>query len=51
MEEMEAYYDEKFKSYDEPFSMLHFEVFDAITWKYLEPHLPVNPEAFSMSDR
>lgn len=25
--------------------MLYFKVFDAITWKYIEPYLPVNPEA------
>jgi len=50
MEEMEAYCDEKSKSHDESFSMLHFQIFDTINWKYLEPCLPVNPEAFSMSD-
>ena len=45
MEEIEAYYTEKSKKYDESFSMLYFRVFDAITWRYLEPYLPVNPEA------
>jgi len=44
-EEIEAYCTEKSKKYDESFSMLHFRVFDAITWRYLEPYLPVNPEA------
>lgn len=45
MGEIEAYYTEKSKKYDESFSMLYFRVFDAITWRYLEPYLPVNPEA------
>ena len=45
MEEIDAYYTEKPKKYDESFSMLYFRVFDAITWRYLEPYLPVNPEA------
>jgi ubiquinone/menaquinone biosynthesis C-methylase UbiE len=45
MEEAEVYYDEKSKSYDEAFSMLYFRVFDAVTWKYLEPYLPANPNA------
>jgi len=33
MEEIEAYYTEKSKNYDELLSMLHFRVFDAITWE------------------
>jgi ubiquinone/menaquinone biosynthesis C-methylase UbiE len=45
MEETEIYYDEKSKSYDETLSILYFRVFDAITWKYLEPYLPTNPNA------
>jgi ubiquinone/menaquinone biosynthesis C-methylase UbiE len=45
MEEIENYYNEKSKTYDEPFSILYFRVFDAITWKYLEPYLPTNPNA------
>lgn len=45
MEGTETYYDEKAESYDETFSMLYFRVFDAITWKYLEPYLPTNPNA------
>ena len=45
MEEIEIYYNEKSKSYDETFSMLYFRVFDAITWKYLEPYLPTDPNA------
>jgi len=45
MEGTEVYYDEKSKSYDETFSILYFKVFDAITWKYLEPYLPINLNA------
>ena len=45
MEETEIYYDQKCRSYDETFSMLYFRVFDAITWKYLEPYLPTKPNA------
>jgi len=45
MEGIGAYHDEKSKSYDETFSILYFRVFDIITWKYLEPYLPTNPNA------
>jgi ubiquinone/menaquinone biosynthesis C-methylase UbiE len=45
MEEVEAYYDEKSAIYDEKFEMLYFRVYDAITWKYLEPYGPRNPDA------
>jgi hypothetical protein len=33
MEEAGVYYDEKFKNYDETFSILYFRVFDVVTWK------------------
>lgn len=45
MEEVKLYYDEKAKSYDEIFDMLYFKVYDAITWKYLEPYVPTDPNA------
>jgi ubiquinone/menaquinone biosynthesis C-methylase UbiE len=45
MEEARVYYDEKFKNYDETFSILYFRVFDVITWKYLEPYLPTGRNA------
>jgi ubiquinone/menaquinone biosynthesis C-methylase UbiE len=45
MEETRTYYDEKSRNYDETFSILYFRVFDAITWRYLEPYLPTNPKA------
>lgn len=45
MKEVEAYYDEKSASYDKQFEALYFRVYDAITWKYLEPYVPKNPTA------
>jgi len=45
MEEIESYYDKKSESYDEIFSTLYFKVYDAITWKYLEPHVPKDIKA------
>ena len=40
MEEVESYYDTKSESYDEIFGALYFRVYDAVTWKYLGPHVP-----------
>jgi len=45
MEDVEAYYDKKSGSYDEVFGTLYFKVYDAITWRYLEPYVPANPDA------
>jgi len=45
MEELKSYYNEKSKNYDETFSMLGYRVYDTITWKYLEPYIPTNPES------
>lgn len=45
MEEIESYYDKKSESYDSVFSTLYFRVYDAITWRYLEPYVPANPDA------
>jgi ubiquinone/menaquinone biosynthesis C-methylase UbiE len=45
MEEVESYYDKKSESYDEIFGTLYFSVYDAVTWKYLEPHVPSDPNA------
>jgi ubiquinone/menaquinone biosynthesis C-methylase UbiE len=42
---IEQYYDEKAKTYDAQFSNLYYRVYDAITWRYLEPHVPANPNA------
>ncbi|MDI6846650.1 MAG: methyltransferase domain-containing protein [Candidatus Bathyarchaeia archaeon] len=45
MEEVKLYYDEKAKSYDEIFDMLYFKVYDEITWRYIEPYVPIDPNA------
>jgi len=45
MAEVEDYYDEKAKKYDDIFNTLYFKIYDAVTWKFLEPYLPTNPEA------
>lgn len=45
MEEVKSYYNEKAKNYDDVFEMLVLRVLDAVTWKYLEPYLPKNPDA------
>ncbi len=45
MEDVKAYYDTKSGSYDEVFGTLYFKVYDAITWKYLEPYVPADPNA------
>jgi ubiquinone/menaquinone biosynthesis C-methylase UbiE len=45
MEEIASHYNEKAKSYDDIFNTLYFKVYDAVTWKYLEPYVPTNPDA------
>lgn len=42
---IEEYYDKRSPSYDSTFDMLYFKVFDAITWRYIEPYVPVDPDA------
>jgi ubiquinone/menaquinone biosynthesis C-methylase UbiE len=45
MGEIEDYFDKISESYDEVFDALYFKVYDAVTWKYLEPYVPVEPDA------
>ncbi|MFB3889530.1 MAG: class I SAM-dependent methyltransferase [Candidatus Bathyarchaeia archaeon] len=45
MENVESYYDEKAEKYDAVFNTLYFKVYDAVTWRYLEPLVPANPDA------
>lgn len=45
MDEVEAYYDEKSSIYDSVFDIAYFKIYDAITWKYLEPYIPSGHEA------
>jgi ubiquinone/menaquinone biosynthesis C-methylase UbiE len=41
MRNVESYYDEKSKDYDTTFDTLYFKISDAVTWRYLEPYLPL----------
>ncbi|PIX31825.1 hypothetical protein COZ60_02440 [Candidatus Bathyarchaeota archaeon CG_4_8_14_3_um_filter_42_8] len=43
--EVKTYYDEKSESYDKTFDMLYYKIYDAITWKYIEPYVPIDPNA------
>jgi ubiquinone/menaquinone biosynthesis C-methylase UbiE len=45
MEEIKKYYDKTSKSYDSVFDALYFRVYDAITWRYLEPYVPAGSDA------
>ncbi len=45
MDDVEAYYDKKSESYETIFDSLYFRVYDAVTWKYLEPHVPADSNA------
>ena len=45
MEDISTYYGEKSENYDLIFDALYFRVYDAVTWKYLEPHVPTVPDA------
>lgn len=42
---VEKYYDKRSSSYDSIFDMLYFKVLDAITWRYIEPCIPTDPDA------
>lgn len=46
MRDVEAYRDKKSGNYDETFGTLCFRVYDAVTWKYLEPYVPTGPNAW-----
>jgi hypothetical protein len=46
MKDVEFYYDKKkSEKYDETFGTLYFKVYDAVTWKYLEPYVSTSPNA------
>lgn len=45
MATIESYYDKKSPNYDAGFDTLLFKVYDAITWRYLEPYVPSSPNA------
>ena len=42
---IEEYYDKRSSSYDSIFDMLYFKVFDVITWRHIEPYVPMDPHA------
>jgi ubiquinone/menaquinone biosynthesis C-methylase UbiE len=42
---VESYYDTRAETYDDWLDNLYFRVYDAITWKYLKPYVPMNPNA------
>ncbi len=44
-EVVERYYDTKSQTYDNIFDILYFRVYDAITWKYIEPYVPADPNS------
>jgi ubiquinone/menaquinone biosynthesis C-methylase UbiE len=44
MEEIKDY-DKISERYDEVFAALYFRVYDAVTWRYLEPYVPVESDA------
>jgi ubiquinone/menaquinone biosynthesis C-methylase UbiE len=44
MEDLKRYYDAASKSYDDVFGMLIFRVLDAVTWRFLEPYVPAEPD-------
>ncbi|MDI9576517.1 MAG: methyltransferase domain-containing protein [Thermoproteota archaeon] len=39
MENIASHYDKKSRNYDEVFDTFYFKVYDAVTWKYLEPYV------------
>ncbi len=45
MGEIEAYYNKKSEGIDAVFDSLYFRVYDAVTWKYLEPYVPKEPDS------
>jgi ubiquinone/menaquinone biosynthesis C-methylase UbiE len=48
MDEVESYYNEKSSIYDSVFDIAYFRIYDAVTWKYLEPYIPTGHEALAL---
>jgi ubiquinone/menaquinone biosynthesis C-methylase UbiE len=42
---VESFYDVRAETYDGSLDNLYFRVYDAVTWKYIEPYIPVDPNA------
>lgn len=45
MEAIETHYNRKSESYESIRESLVFRIYDAITWKYLEPYVPTSPNS------
>lgn len=43
---IETHYNRKSESYESVRESLVFRIYDAITWKYLEPYVPTSPNSF-----
>lgn len=43
--EVEVYYNEAASKYENVFDIMYFKIYDAITWKYLEPYIPSSSNA------
>ena len=46
MDSVGSYYDKKSETYENIRQSLVFRVYDAITWKYLEPYVPTGVDSF-----
>jgi len=42
---MEKYYNERASQYDADFDQFTWKVYDALTWRFLEPYLPKRRDA------
>ena len=42
---IEEYYDKRSSSYDSTFDCLYFKIYDAITWRHIEPYVPIDSDA------
>jgi len=43
--EIEQYYDARSKTFDDIFDVLYYRIHDLITWKYIDPYIPTDPES------
>ncbi|UCB60932.1 MAG: class I SAM-dependent methyltransferase [Candidatus Bathyarchaeota archaeon] len=43
--EIKKYYDARAQTYDAIFDSTYFKIHDLITWKYVEPYIPMDPES------
>jgi ubiquinone/menaquinone biosynthesis C-methylase UbiE len=43
--EAELYHNEKSSWYESTFDVMYFKIYDVVTWKYLEPYIPLSSNA------